>query len=139
MTDIKVTSGPDRLGPVPSDRSRRGAGPRSAAWAGSVFLLIGACVAAYYEIGIMHYMVCDTGACDPGARVSIDRWTVESLAIYGVTLCAPFAVAGLLLLWARGRSRLGRFRILPTIAVLSVGWLLLAALIVGFVPASSSW
>jgi len=132
MTDIKVTLGPDPSHRLAA-RVPRGTGPQIAAQAGAALLVVGACVAAFYEIRIMIYMICDTGACDPGKSLSIDSWTVQSLAIYGVTLGAPFAVAALLQLWARGRSRLGRFRILPTIAVLSLGWLFLAALIVGFI------
>lgn len=130
MTDISVTAGPaapaERLG------SGRTARAQIAAHAGSVLILAGACAAARYEVPMMYQMVCGLGECAPGGTVSFDRWTVTSLATYAALLLLPFAVVLLLQLWARGRSRAGRFRIVPAIAVLGLAWTVLVATVVGF-------
>lgn len=122
MTDITVAG---QLG------SRRAARTRIITHAGSLLILAGAVAAARYEIPKMYQMVCGLGECEPGGTLSFDRWTVTSLAVYGAALLLPFAVVLLLQLRARGRSRAGRFPIMPTVAVLALAWTVLVASMVG--------
>jgi len=123
MTEINI--------PAAGLRTRPAARTRLLAHAGSLLILVGALAAARYEIPKMYQMVCGLGECEPGGALSFDRWTVSSLAVYGAALLLPFAVVLLLQLRARGRSRAGRFRIMPTIAVLALGWTVLVASMVG--------
>lgn len=130
MTDITVagTFLPDEAPSGP-----RATRTRVLAHAGSLLILVGAVTAARVEIPKMYEMVCGLGACEPGGTLAFDSWTVNSLAVYGAALLLPFAVVLFLQIWARGRSRAGRFRIVPAIIVLALTWAFLVSAMAGLI------